>query len=910
MLPPHWKTLQPLLDQALDAAPADRPVLLLGWRSTFPDVIDDLEALLRDHDSNAGDGFLAGAAGSGAMFGVPLAGQRLGAYTLQSPIGEGGMGSVWLARRGDGRFEGLVAVKLLALSMAGAGRAERFRREGHILARLAHPHIARLLDAGVSPSGQPYLVLEHVRGQHIDVHCQAQRLGIAARIRLFLTLLDAVQHAHGHLVVHRDIKPSNVMVDDAGQLKLLDFGIAKLLVADGHTDAPLTQQAGAVLTPGHAAPEQLQSGEVSTATDVYALGVLLYLLLSGHHPTTRPGSSAAQALHDTLQRDPPLMSQAVRGDAAAAAARGLRPAALQRALAGDLDNIAAKALRRLPTERYATAAALADDLRRHLDHQPVLARQPGAAYLLRRFLQRHRLPVAATLAGTLVLAGAGLQAWQARQAAQRSQVQAQSVDGLLQSLFNGMGPDVAASRSFSATELLDRGQAFLDSQPGLDPVTRRATRLRMAVLYRDVGAYPQAAAAFRAEADAARQAGQTDALALALWQQANVALKTLDTDATARLLAELTAVLATQAQHGPGIDARLALLRGELALVTRRAPDALRDLALAEPLFAGAHDLEFAARAAQGQGAAARLAGDLAGARRHFQRSLDLHARRGGDAVIDRVTATLDLASLENTAGEHAAAVRLLTPVHADLLARLGAQHPHTVSAVAELAVAELRQGRWQALEPWLAALRGPADATAGAATADSWRTDHAAVLAAMAQVYRGEAQVAAPTLRHLLAALERDEGGITAATEPLRRMHAEALLRQGQLPQAEAELRSTLANLLGFSQPGHPTVAATRVLLGVALARRGDLGAARQLWADAAPVLAQALGPAHPYAVAAACYASLAGAAGHPPPGGRQALADQLEQRLGWQEGARALATMLRTTDSPPDWRHLPAVL
>jgi serine/threonine-protein kinase len=904
MLPPHWKTLQPLLDEALDAAPADRHALLQRWRLEHPALIDTLEDLLRNHASSTSDDFLGADPAAGSLFGVPLAGQRLGAYTLVEPIGEGGMGSVWLARRDDGRFEGLAAVKLLARSMAGAGRAERFRREGHILARLAHPHIARLLDAGVSPSGQPYLVLEHVRGQHIDAHCNAQRLGMAPRIRLFLTLLDAVQHAHGHLVVHRDIKPSNVMVDDASQLKLLDFGIAKLLTSDGHTDAPLTQQAGAMLSPGYAAPEQLQSGEVSTATDVYALGVLLYLLLSGHHPTTRPGSSAAQALHDTLQRDPPPMSVAVRGDEAAAAARGLRPAALQRALAGDLDNIAAKALRRLPSERYATAAALADDLRRHLDQQPVLARRPGTGYLLRRFVQRHRLPVAATLAGTLVLGAVGLQAWQAQQAARLSQTQAQTVDGLLQSLFNGMGPDVAASRSFSARELLDRGQAFLDSHAGLDPATRRATRLRMAVLYRDVGAYAQAAAAFRAEADAARQAGQTDALALALWQQANVALKTLDTDATAKLLAELTTVVAAHPHHGIDLDARLALLQGELALVTRRAADALRDLGRAEPLFAGLHDLEFAARAAQGQGAAARLAGDLAGARRHFQRSLDLHARRGADAVIDRLTATLDLASLENTAGDHAAAVRLLTPVHADLLARLGAQHPHTVSAVAELAVAELRQGHWQALDAWLAALRGPADA------ADAWRADHAALLAAMAQVYRGEATAAEPALRRLLTALVRDEGGITAATEPLRRMHAEALLRQGLAPEAEAELRSTQTNLLGFSRPDHPTVAATRVLLGVALARRGDVPGARQLWADAAPALARELGPTHPYAVVSACYAALADTANQPEPGRREALAAQLQQRLGWQDGAPALATMLRAADRSPDWRHLPVVL
>lgn len=213
MPPAHWKTLQPLVDEALDAAPADRPALLRRWRIEFPALVDSLQAVLHDHVRSSSLDFLSDAPAAAGLFGAPLAGQRLGACTLLEPIGEGGMGSVWLARRDDGRFDAEAAVKLLSLSMAGAGWAERCRREGHILARLAHPHIVRLLDAGVSPSGQPYLVLEHVRGRHIDQHCDQLQLGLAARLRLFLTLLAAVQHAHGHLVVHRDIKPSNVMVD-------------------------------------------------------------------------------------------------------------------------------------------------------------------------------------------------------------------------------------------------------------------------------------------------------------------------------------------------------------------------------------------------------------------------------------------------------------------------------------------------------------------------------------------------------------------------------------------------------------------------------------------------------------------------------------------------------------------------
>jgi serine/threonine protein kinase len=909
MLPAHWKTLQPLLDQALDAQPAERSALLDQWRITFPHLIDELQRLLQSHEQAESESFLQGEPASGAgLFATPLAGQRLGAYTLQEAIGEGGMGSVWLARRDDGRFEGVVAVKLLSLSMQGEARAERFRREGHILARLAHPHIARLLDAGVSPSGQPYLVLEHVRGRHIDVHCNEERLGLQARIQLFLNLLDAVQHAHGHLVVHRDIKPSNVMVDEQAQLKLLDFGIAKLMTAEGQTDSvadsPLTQQAGNLLSPGYAAPEQLQSGTVSTATDVYALGVLLYVLLSGHHPTTRPGSSAAQALNDTLQRDPLPMSQAVRGDEAAAAARQLQGPALHRALAGDLDNIAAKALRRVPAERYATAAAFADDLRRYLARQPVLARQPSAGYLLRRFVQRHRIPVAATALGTLLIGGFALKAWQEQQAARLSQNQAQTVDGLLQSLFRGMSPDVAASRSFSAKELLDRAQSFLDSKGDVDAATRRAARLRMALLYRDVGAYKESMAGFQAEEAEATRDKEPTAQVMALWHRGNVLLKTLDQKAAAQVLAELERVVATHQIQTASIQARVLLLKGELAMISRRAPEAQQLLGAAEALFETDGDEEMSARAASSRGEVARLTGDVAAARQHLLRAAALLARRGDDAVVDRLAVSLDLGGLENRAGVHEAAVMVLTPVHADMLSRLGPHHPLTVGAVSELALAHLRLGQSKELQNWLQQLRG------STGPSDAWREDHAATLDAMGTMYSGQAARAEPELRRLLAALVRDEGGVTASTEPLRRMHAEALLRLGRTKEAETELALALKNQLQLSRADHPSVATTRVLLGVALARRGDLNAARQQWESAEPVLRKELGPQHPSTLVAACYGALATADATAQTSRKVLLADQLQKRLGWQDGSAGLAAALRAVQQPPDWSRLPAVL
>ncbi|MFG5408776.1 serine/threonine-protein kinase [Piscinibacter sakaiensis] len=288
--------------------------------------------------------------------GAGLVGLRIGAWRLEAPIGQGGSGSVWRARRCDGRVEGVAAVKLLHLSWLGHGAAERFRREGAILARLTHPHIARLLDAGVSDGGQPYLVLELVDGEPIDRRCDRLRMDVDARLRCFLDVLGAVAHAHRHLVVHRDIKPANVMLGDDGLVKLLDFGIAKLLEDEGEGSTALTRAAGTVLTPDYAAPEQIAGGPISTATDIYALGVLLYQLLGGTHPT---GGATA------------------------------------------LDTIVARMLRKRPAERYASVDAVAEDLRRHLAHLPVEARPDTWRYRAGKFVRRHRVPVAAAALGEL-----------------------------------------------------------------------------------------------------------------------------------------------------------------------------------------------------------------------------------------------------------------------------------------------------------------------------------------------------------------------------------------------------------------------------------------------------------------------------------------------------------------------------
>src|SRR5688572_20159747 len=265
----RWQRASPHLDRVLDLAPAECDEYLLSLRAANPEVAADVEALLAEHRVLGAEGFLDSPA---AIHGPQpaLLGVRIGAYTLLSPIGHGGMGSVWLAARSDGRFDGYAALKLLNAALVGRKVEERFKREGTILARLKHQHIGRLIDAGVSSTGQPYLVLEHITGRHIDCYCDEERLGIEDRIRLVLDVQSAVAHAHTNLIVHRDLKPSNVLVTPAGEVKLLDFGVAKLL--DGDDSPPvtmLTREGDVALTPKYAAPEQVNGGAITTATDIY-----------------------------------------------------------------------------------------------------------------------------------------------------------------------------------------------------------------------------------------------------------------------------------------------------------------------------------------------------------------------------------------------------------------------------------------------------------------------------------------------------------------------------------------------------------------------------------------------------------------------------------------------------------------
>ena len=475
--PESFAMLGPLLDQALDLPEAERSEWLAALRRGRPAVAVELERLLSGETELEARRFLAGSPGVTLLEAAAPAGARVGPYVLVRPLGRGGMGSVWLGRRVDGRYDAEVAVKLLSYALPSQAGAERFRREGSTLARLTHPNIGRLIDAGISGSGHAYLVLEYVDGTRLDLFCDEQRLTPQARLSLFLQLLAAVAHAHANLIVHRDIKPSNVLVTRSGQVKLLDFGIAKLLEGPGSEElTALTREGGLPFTPEYAAPEQVTGGPITTATDVYALGVVLYRLLAGRHPTGPGLETTAQHLRATLEVEPPRLSSQVTD----AAQRGSTPERLRRLYAGDLDNILAKALQKDPARRYPSVTEFAEDIERHLRHEPVLARNAPLAYRMRKFVRRHRtaaaagaVVMAALLAATVVTSSQMLEAQrqrdEARQQRDRALYQeerAAASSGFMDYLLENIS---TSGKTYTTTGLLDQARALLEEDYREDP---------------------------------------------------------------------------------------------------------------------------------------------------------------------------------------------------------------------------------------------------------------------------------------------------------------------------------------------------------------------------------------------------------------------------------------------------------
>ena len=458
--PNSWADLSRLLDQALDLPPVERgqwldaldcgdPQLKLRLRSLLSNAahVETFDLLGRLPKLHASETELA------TLDGTPeRAGHRIGPYRLVRELGVGGMGAVWLAERIDGLVPRPVALKLPHHAGRGTGFAERIARERSILAALTHPGIARLYDAGVTAAGRPYLAIEYVEGQRLDVYCDALRLSLAARLQLFLQVARAVAYAHAKLVVHRDLKPANILVTADGQARLLDFGIAKLLDEDPADAMRLTEAGSVPLTPRYASPEQITGDPVTTATDVYSLGMVLYELLTGAAQPYKLERSSRGALEDAI-----LRADAMRPS------ETVTDANTRRQLRGDLDTIVLKALRKKPEERYATVNALVEDIERYLTDRPVLAQPDTLRYRFAKFVRRNKVAVVAGAAVLVaIVTGSALALWQAKVAVVEER-HAREVKEFLASMFRDADPYQGSGKSLAVTDLLRQARARVDT---------------------------------------------------------------------------------------------------------------------------------------------------------------------------------------------------------------------------------------------------------------------------------------------------------------------------------------------------------------------------------------------------------------------------------------------------------------
>ncbi len=427
--------------------------------------------------------------------------EQVGNYRIVDRIGEGGMATVYRAERADSEFDQTVALKLILPARQTEHWQSRFLQERQILASLHHSNIALLLDGGISEQGQPYFAMEYVDGVPITEYCDSNRLSIRHRIRLLLAVCDAVSYAHSNLIVHRDLKPSNIVVAENGQPKLLDFGIAKILSTD---DTDRTQTSLRALTPDYAAPEQFVGGPVTTAVDVYALGALLFELLSGKRPFARVSGSALDIEREIRRRGAPSFAQLAADIPPddrehAATARQLSWRRLQRTIQDELERIALKALRKEPERRYVSAEAFAADLRRYLDGLPVQARADTARYRIRKFAARHPLGVPlgiAAIAGLLMTSGYAIyQARQAETAAALARIEAAKATetrDFVTSLFEFAGPDKSLGDQLTARQLLDLGATRVNQELAGQPELRAEMSLLLANTYGQLGLYDTA----------------------------------------------------------------------------------------------------------------------------------------------------------------------------------------------------------------------------------------------------------------------------------------------------------------------------------------------------------------------------------------------------------------------------------
>jgi eukaryotic-like serine/threonine-protein kinase len=792
-----WPAVEALLDAVLDLPPDARAAFLADPATGTAEVRAEVRRLL--------DG-LAGAAQllnePAAEFAAPLVAPdliddvalpRIGPYRVLGEIGRGGMGAVYLAERDDDQYRMRVALKLVPSALVSEHALRRFLEERQILASLQHPRIARLLDGGVAADGRPYFAMEHVEGLPIDAYCTAHALSIEARLLLFRAVCDAVEYAHRNLVVHRDLKPSNILVDADGEPKLLDFGIARLVAtADDAAAEPLTRTGLRLITPEYASPEQIRGEAVSTVSDVYSLGVLLYLLLSGSQPSTGREGRPHELAHAILEVEPERPS-------------AVAPAGLRRRLRGDLDTIVLRALQKDPERRYPSVRALSLDIGRHLAGEPVQARPDSAAYRAGKFMRRHRAGVAVAAALLIFLvAGLAGTAWQAREARHQAE-RAAVVRDFLIALFQASDPAESRGDEITARDLLDRGAA----RAGIDLARRPDLHAEMlgvlGGIYRDLGSYARAEPLLREAVALSRAAhGPRHASTAAMQYELAGLLMLMGRRDDAEAL-HREALAARRASLGAG-HPDVALSMSALATVISRGGDyeqaeQLHRDALAILLRHYGEDDERVAEALDRLGSTLRARGDYAGAEDVWRRTLDVRTRVLGPDHLATATSTNNLALLLSDRGDLTGAESLYRQVLDFDLRRLGEQHPYTTTVMNNLASVLRRRGELDEAEAWYRR----------ALATDRER--------------HGDAHPKVATVLNNLAAVLRD---------------------RGDYAESERLYREALAAFAAAEGAGHPSVGTAHAVLAAVVLLRGDTAGAERLYRQSLDILRAAFPDGH----------------------------------------------------------------
>ena len=803
----RWQQIQSLFDQVVDAPPAEQAALMASACGGDGDLKRSIESLLAS-DRKSEDPLMNAVSEAAESLLVEhqdrLIGARIGNYRIVSILGQGGMSTVYRGERDDAKYQQTVAVKVLHHAALHPRLRSRLHSERHILATLAHPSIARLIDSGELEDGTPYLVMEHVDGEPIDTYCDTRTLFVRERLELFVRVCTAVQYAHRNLVVHRDIKAANILVTSDGTPKLLDFGIAKLLAPESlrHT-VPVTRLQERILTPENAAPEQVLGRPITTATDIYALGVLLYQLLSGRSPYRLMSYSQLQLERAICMDDPMRPSQIVVAKLGAETdadrsrlsdRRGLSPQRLRARLTGDLDAIVAMAMRKEPDRRYPSVEALADDISRHLLGRPVLARQGDWRYNTAKFLRRYLLAVSAVAAaflGLVLIAGVTL--WQnhrieiARDATAQERDRAQQVSAFLVDVFSQADPFTAQGHDATAKDLLDRGAAKITGNTSLQPEVQAQLLESIGLAYRRQGLSERAIPLFEQAVAIRRQE------------------KPVDNHRIAAALANLARAL-IDAGHLVSAEAYL-----QQALELSRKGDQSSSTETADILVQYAQ-FELNAKS------------DPQHSRKLFEEALGIYRSILGGQHLSVAVTLSGLAAAATWMDDFAAAEQYEREAIEIFRATVSRNYPDHAVALATLGYILMERGQYTEAEQLL---KEALEIERGVFGEHNVRVAQAEAHLGDLYERRGETAKAIETMQAAVSVAKQGLGVEHYLTGYYLNALADLYIKAGDLPAAEAAAREALAVYAQSLPPQHLYVGSVKLTLGEILLRRGSLAAA-----------------------------------------------------------------------------------